>query len=352
MDEIASHIWQSTIVGAAAAVLALMFRNNSAQVRYWIWFAAAMKFLVPLSAISAVASRIPLPSPRPGAGEALETAAIVFRSSAPSLSEAESAFVIGIWLAGAFTVMLAWWWQWRRLAAAARLSRPMTDGFVHDTLRRVERAAGVRKPTLIVTSSLSLEPGVLGIRKPLLMWPRHLTERLGPTHIEAIVTHEVCHIVRRDNLLASAHLVGSAVFWFHPLVWWIGARLVDERERACDERVLVLGQRPAIYAESILQTCRLCIASPLVNVAGVTGGHLKTRIFRIMRNTPADPLGARKKILLVLAAGLVGLVPVAAGVPGALPAASSTAARASQDPNRDVERPGGRVTTPKLIREI
>ena len=54
----------------------------------------------------------------------------------------------------------------------------------------------------------------------------------------------MCHIVRRDNLLALMQMLVSAVFWFHPLVWWIGARLVDERERACDERVLAPGRRP------------------------------------------------------------------------------------------------------------
>ena len=61
MDAIASHIWQSTIFAAAAAVLALMFRNNRASVRYWIWFAAAMKFLVPFAALTAVANALPLP---------------------------------------------------------------------------------------------------------------------------------------------------------------------------------------------------------------------------------------------------------------------------------------------------
>ena len=41
----------------------------------------------------------------------------------------------------------------------------------------------------------------------------------------------------------------EAMFWFHPLVWWIGARLVEERERACDEEVLILGSEPQVYAE-------------------------------------------------------------------------------------------------------
>jgi beta-lactamase regulating signal transducer with metallopeptidase domain len=39
-----------------------------------------------------------------------------------------------------------------------------------------------------------------------------------------------------DHLTAVLHFVTEAVFWFHPLVWWIGSRLSAERQRACDER--------------------------------------------------------------------------------------------------------------------
>jgi len=42
----------------------------------------------------------------------------------------------------------------------------------------------------------------------------------------------------------------EAVFRFHPLVWWIGAHLVEERERDCDEEVLRLGSDPDIYSTS------------------------------------------------------------------------------------------------------
>ena len=51
-------------------------------------------------------------------------------------------------------------------------------------------------------------------------------------------------------------MIVEAVFWFHPLVWWIGARLVEERERACDEAVLSLGNEPHDYAEGILNICK------------------------------------------------------------------------------------------------
>lgn len=70
-------------------------------------------------------------------------------------------------------------------------------------------------------------------------------------------------------------MIVEATFWFHPLVWWIGARLVEERERACDEEVLSVGGEPHDYAEGILNVCKLYVESPLVCVSGITGSNLK-----------------------------------------------------------------------------
>ncbi len=339
MDAVANHIWHSTIFALAAGVLAWTFRGNNASVRYWIWFTAAVKFLVPLAALAALANRMPLPQSPQLAGEALEAAAVVFRSSPPALPGAASTLVIVMWVSGAFIILSRWLWRSYRLAARVLHSPRVLNGVVHDTLRRVEREEGIRRPTAIVASSHSIEPGVFGVRTPVLIWPEHLTRGLTDEQIEAIVAHEVGHIARRDNLLALVQMTVCAIFWFHPVVWWIGARLVDERERACDEHVLARGRRPATYAESILETCRLCIAAPLINVSGVTGGDLKQRIVRIMRNQPARPVDPSRKAALVLAALVLLLLPTAAGVSACLPRRSVDAPKAA------------RLMMPKLIRE-
>src|SRR5262245_41673112 len=51
LPPLANHVWQSTMVAAASALLALILRNNSARVRYCVWFVASMKFLIPFSLI-------------------------------------------------------------------------------------------------------------------------------------------------------------------------------------------------------------------------------------------------------------------------------------------------------------
>jgi bla regulator protein BlaR1 len=46
---LANHLWQSTIFTLAAGLLAATYRRNHASVRYWLWFSASVKFLVPFT---------------------------------------------------------------------------------------------------------------------------------------------------------------------------------------------------------------------------------------------------------------------------------------------------------------
>ena len=45
IEQAANHLWQSTLFAALAGLLTLAFRRNRAQVRYWLWLAASVKFL-------------------------------------------------------------------------------------------------------------------------------------------------------------------------------------------------------------------------------------------------------------------------------------------------------------------
>jgi uncharacterized protein (TIGR03435 family) len=82
------------------------------------------------------------------------------------------------------------------------------------------------------------------------------------------------------------------------MVWWLGAKLVQERERACDEEVLRLGKDPQAYAEGILKVCEFYLESPLACVAGVTGADMKKRIQAIMCQHIGSKVGWTKKLLL------------------------------------------------------
>jgi uncharacterized protein (TIGR03435 family) len=177
-----------------------------------------------------------------------------------------------------------------------------------------------------------LEPGVVGLLRPMLLMPDGILERLTPLQLEAVLAHELCHIRRRDNLSAALHMIVEALFWFHPLVWWISVRLVEERERACDEEVLRRGGEPQVYAEALLNVCKYYLESPLGCVSGISGADMKKRIHAIIAPHAAHKLSPARKLLLTAVAIAAVAVPIAIGLLNA-PAsrAQSTAGRPEFD---------------------
>jgi len=165
-----------------------------------------------------------------------------------------------------------------------------------------------------MSSTEFIEPGVFGIRRPVVLWPEGITNHLTAAELEAILRHELCHIRRRDNLAAALHMVVEALFWFHPLVWWLGRRQLDERERACDKEVLREGTQPGVYAEAILKICELYLKSPLPCIAGVSGANLPKRIETIMNHRSLPPLHVLKSLMLVSAGVLAVSWPKVVGV--------------------------------------
>ena len=234
--------------------------------------------------------------------------------------------LVGVWLCGFLAVFFPWYVQWQKMSAATQEALPLLEGREVEVLRRMERAAGIRKRTEIRLSHASIEPGIFGIVRPVLMWPEGISRRLEDAQLDAILAHEVRHVRRHDNLAAAIHMVVEAIFWFHPLVWWLGARLVEERERACDEDVLELGSERQVYAEGILKVCEFCLASPLACMSGVAGGDLKKRMVHIMTERMLHKLDFGRKLLLG-AAGLAAVAgPIAFGLVNANPTRAESAA--------------------------
>ncbi len=166
-----------------------------------------------------------------------------------------------------------------------------------------------------VFSSKSLfEPGVFGILSPKLLLPEGIRNRLSESQLNAIFTHELVHIRWRDNLTAACHMFVQAVFWFHPLVWWIGNRLIEERELACDEAVVQAGAEPEDYAQGILNVCKSYLESPLVCVSGITGADLKRRVVRIVTNQVSRRLDLGRKLLLTATGVFAVAAPVTFGL--------------------------------------
>lgn len=302
---LANHLWQSTLFAAAVACVAFELRRNEAKTRYWLWLAASVKFLVPFSLLVTLGTRVDMPSgPQTvtlAAAEqvsaAFEPAVHVFVDSPQPNAPWWPQALAALWAAGALLLLTRWYRRWMLIRAALRGG--------------VRLSAAV--PIPVVSSRTSLEPGIFGIFRPVLLLPAGIASRLSPEELDAILAHEMTHVQRRDNLTATLHMVVEALFWFHPLVWWIGSRLVEERERACDEAVLSAGNQPQVYAQGVLNVCKHYLESPLPCASGVTGADLKKRIQQIMSGRIARSLTPAATAALAAAVLAVVCLPIMVG---------------------------------------
>lgn len=302
-----AHLWQSTLVLLAAWVLARACKRNAAAVRYWIWFVASMKFLVPLALLQQFGDRLgrSLPEPLPVDATLVESASAVFVPSMPGNLAASDAVLsqalliaAAIWVLGAALLCLRWFLQWcsvrARLACAPEVCLDL--------------------PAPVRLASSDLPTGVFGIFRPVVILPGEVMHSLSPAQLRAVLAHEICHLRRHDNLTAALHHCVQVLFWFYPPVWWIGTNLLREREAACDEEVVDEGHEQVVYAESILTACRLGVMARLSTVAASTGGDLNERLSSILSEQRARPITHERFALLFAAATLVGFAPLAAGI--------------------------------------
>ena len=305
------HLWQSTLFAGAIAALMPLFRKQSASLRFALWFAASMKFLVPFAVLVA-AGRIVLDWMTPDVAapllSAIRPAATSFVMAAPLVTPAPAHIPAAevaaiVWGAGLVAITLICLSRWLDLRSALRSAGTIAS----------------HAPVPVKSAPSFLEPGLVGIWRPVILLPQGLPQQLSPAEMDAILAHELCHLWRRDNLLAALHMVVEGLFWFHPLVWWIGARLVEERERACDESVVASGIRPLTYAEGILKICRFYVQSPLACASGVSGADLEMRLGAIMAREPIINLHPAKGSLLALGGALALMLPLGAGMLGSAP---------------------------------
>ena len=320
------HLFESTLFAAAALVLALCCRNQSAAVRHRIWLLAAGKFAFPIALITFAGTHLRAVLDVHHSVD-LRTALPVFNLAPPSpVSAAASGsllppVLLAIWLGGAFIALLSW---------SRKLFLPVDCSGVTTSAERAvlnDLQARLRLPTTVrlASSPQPFGPQLHGLWRPLILIPEALSQTLTRPELEAVILHELVHAHRRDNLTRALVHVIACVFWFYPPIWLIERMVEAECESACDEAVLLDGTAPEVYLRSILKVCRTHLNLPVAGYSNVTGSNLTRRLDRIMSHTPRK--SSFRLVLFVSSALLVpvALAPLAAGLLSAASVEAQTA---------------------------
>ena len=114
MNPVANHLWQSTFFAAAAGLLSLALRKQRAQVRYALWLAASLKFLLPFALLVSIGSqfhwRTEVSIPQLSLPIAMEQISQPFAHSAQLAAVPAASLmptvVLGVWIFGFTAVVL------------------------------------------------------------------------------------------------------------------------------------------------------------------------------------------------------------------------------------------------------
>jgi len=331
----ADHLWQTTVFALVILIASFVLRRGPAQWRHTFCLLASAKFLIPAALFVFLAQQTGIQS-FPFLREFQQTdqtSVLLYGFAEPVVTLAstyEVTIVAGnaarhheiyfaltaIWLIGVLTILLLWGIRRHRFLRSLRLSQTRPHDREWQALERARSSLRWQGKVGLVISPLKIEPAVWRVWQPTIVLPKSIAKHLDEDELEAIMLHELVHIQRHDNLIGNVQLALCALLWFHPLVWFISHRLFDEREQACDERVMEVCRKPEAYASSILKVVRFCFGWRVAGVTGAaSGSNLRRRIENIMSTGNAKrSSGMASRLLAVALVGLALLILVAAGV--------------------------------------
>lgn len=271
-------VWQGVIVGAVSAVLLWLLRHASARWRYAVCALALLLCLfipvVHLLSLLAGTSPARLPLDAPPAWRA------ALQAWMPALVLAWSAGV-GL-MSLRLCLGLAWVGKLRRQAVAA----PAIWQARLDALSQRMGLRGSQHVPLKLHGGLS-SPVTVGFWRPVILLPAALLTGMPVALLEALLAHELAHVRRWDYLVNLLQSVAEALLFFHPVVWWLSARMRAEREQVADALAAQALQDPQRLATA-LHALSLHAAVPGQPglLMSARGGALLTRIERLMAPGP------------------------------------------------------------------
>lgn len=356
VSAVADLALKGTVVLAAAALAALMLRRAAASARHMAWtigFAGLLalpvlglalpSWTLPIlpaepvayspdvvtepvretktaDAAPSIVRTVSQPAPAPGSAEPVDAAAPAVREG-NGVWDALGGVAVLAWIVGAVLALLRLAGSVTRVRREGRTARPLTDGPAAEMRDRLVWRMGIDRRVALLQGEDGCMPLTWGIARPRVLLPPG-TEAWPADRLEAVLTHELAHVRRRDcawQLIAEA---ACALHWFNPLAWAAARRLRLESEHACDDQVLIAGSRGADYAGHLLdvaRTLRPPRAAALASVPMARPSQLRTRLHAVLNAERArGPVPAYVAAPALIGAGVLlaviaALTPARAG---------------------------------------
>jgi beta-lactamase regulating signal transducer with metallopeptidase domain len=200
-----------------------------------------------------------------------------------------------------------------RLRAMLRASAPASLE-ISKTAAEIARRLGLRRCPLVRIVAGIGSPMLcgLGTRSTILI-PAALLRRLGPEAQATVLAHELAHYQRGDQWVRLIELLVTALYWWHPAVWWARQQLEIAEEQCCDAHVIAIcAGQTRVYAEALLDIVDLINEPERQLRPAMTSGigqrpALQKRLADLMQRRCAPTMTPRMRRMIVVT-GAVCLV--------------------------------------------
>jgi beta-lactamase regulating signal transducer with metallopeptidase domain len=327
---------KSFLILAAALPLALLLRRSAAATRHFIWLGALASLLaLPVATVLAPRWHSPawagvLLRPPQSAGNAAPAlllermaASNIGQPSAdvpssasisPALSPTKpfrwQVLVWPLWAAGVVLSLLVFAERRGRLRSIKRAARPVTDPELLGLRDVVVHELRLRRKVRLLETGQALMPMTWGFLQPAALLPAEAA-KWERERLRLVLRHELAHVRRGDCLAQALAALVCALYWFNPLAWLAAGRMRVERERACDDLVVSLGQtRASEYAGHLLEIARQWTAAPPAALPVAKPSGLEQRLRALLDGANHHGGMTRRVaagVVCALATGLVAL---------------------------------------------
>jgi bla regulator protein blaR1 len=201
-----------------------------------------------------------------------------------------------IWICGAVTTLAVSIRRIRRFQHLLHHAHPVCED-TQDWVNELAASIGLLRSPTVWWVGGKVSPLVWSLSwRPRLIIPIDLWKSLDDHQRATLVIHELAHLRRGDHLLRFFELIVTALYWWHPMLWWARHSLRDVEEQCCDAWVVwAYPEAAKAYAETLLETLDFLNHSeprePLLASGFGKVHHLRKRLTMIMNGTTPRLLG-------------------------------------------------------------
>lgn len=322
--------WKSALISGVALLLVILLRSRSAADRAAVLrLAIALLLLLPFIALALPALQIEAPAiveavaaPQPLPAQVFEPIAGVEISPLPDPVSAETnwlwadseSLILALYLAGLMAIGL-------RLGTGVLTLRRWTAGAraVDSPEWQAAIARNGASATRLLVSKDVPAPLSWGWRNAVILIDEDTLRRAEDA--DAILAHEMAHVMRGDWIALVLARAAVALFWFNPLVWLMERQVAQQAEEAADCHALSKVEATR-YAQTLVTCARNLVSSRVpANAIAPSRGALARRVKAILEGR-ATASGSRwTRIAMIGCAVFAAPVAALELIPVALPAA-------------------------------